>query len=953
MSVPPTVDPYVPRFNLRAFMPETDRRFFLLIFAILSSSLYIFSSEIVSLPLFPVGSEYTRCINQSFPPVSANTGAIGTLFYQCSALPARQEILWLLALELLVLGVAGLIYYWFLPAWIFRQKQLDPLPEKEFAKVRTYLENLREECKINICLQYVWNSNRSISPLVFGRRGRYYFFLPYGFLNVFSSGQMKIFRAIALHEIAHLRNKDVNKAYFAQSIWYSFIGIALLSFCGFSILALSSNFAAGSVFIFNEFIRILIMFAFVYLIRAAVLRSREVYADIEAAQWDGSPENIELAVGKLRPGRLFRWLEVHPHPDERKVYIKETQRVFRLKFWEAIGVGIAFGMAYLSLHDTFTTIGQLLSDWGLGMFFSPTYPDLGTLLLCLLVVLIIGQMIWHAALVARLQDRELSGTGWIGLCLAVGLVLGFFLSVYFTPLAVFYNVTPQILLVYFAPWVLSLVLGLAGFCKWLGLVASIWLEVVNNQRFFRIISGLSFVVASLILAVGFALFLQFLILTLGYLLPGHVNLTILTHLIFLKPLADLDFYWRLILQNFFVISLQRYYLCFTFIGLWALPLSSWFWYRKKRKRSTLQWALAGSPVQREEPPDLSNPFRLRAVILITLVGSILVYGPLVYIRFQELLYLRLGLAGLAVIGDGGNAMLVGPLLLSVDIWPYALAALAQACITAIIVLRVGRTGIISGLFGAFLGGILIVAGTIAIFSLLEGIGDNQYRFIFLYEVNWGAICALGIAMLIGMLRPGPHAQLKRHLLVSIPCILLICAIIFLPSLVMSLSNNQHKAATNIVQDGDFEVPIVVTDVSEQYTTGQFFGNWVVGSGEIELMGTRQVPAHGAQSVDLSSAGATMYQDLSTKSGANYSLSFAMAGDTECVTPAIKQLQVWWGGSVLVATLSFDIAGYMPTYMGWQYHTYEVHATTALTRLSFISLTPSACGPAIDGVTVKG
>ncbi len=165
---------------------------------------------------------------------------------------------------------------------------------------------------------------------------------------------------------------------------------------------------------------------------------------------------------------------------------------------------------------------------------------------------------------------------------------------------------------------------------------------------------------------------------------------------------------------------------------------------------------------------------------------------------------------------------------------------------------------------------------------------------------------------------------------------------------------QITPISDIVRDGGFEKPIVNNNSLgfEEYSAGQSFGAWTVASGSIDLIRTYWVSAHGAQSVDLDGSNAgIIYQHLSTLSGASYSLSFAMAGNPACA-PTVKQMQVWWGFT-LVATLSFDTTGHSTTNMGWRYHTYKVRARRAVTRLSFVSLTQSACGPALDSVTVKG
>jgi choice-of-anchor C domain-containing protein len=204
-----------------------------------------------------------------------------------------------------------------------------------------------------------------------------------------------------------------------------------------------------------------------------------------------------------------------------------------------------------------------------------------------------------------------------------------------------------------------------------------------------------------------------------------------------------------------------------------------------------------------------------------------------------------------------------------------------------------------------------------------------------------------------------HSLLKRHLLIFIPCILIIGAMIPLATFAKSASSDQHRMLTahavpnvQIVKDGSFEKPNVGGGVN--LVAGQTFGAWTVGSGDIDVVGTNWWMArNGVQSVDLNGLGpGSIYQDLSTNSGTQYSLSFALAGDPVC-GPQVKEMQVYWGTN-LVDDLMFDITGHSGTKMGWKVHKYQVQATGSTTRLSFVSLTQqSACGPALDSVTVKG
>ena len=148
----------------------------------------------------------------------------------------------------------------------------------------------------------------------------------------------------------------------------------------------------------------------------------------------------------------------------------------------------------------------------------------------------------------------------------------------------------------------------------------------------------------------------------------------------------------------------------------------------------------------------------------------------------------------------------------------------------------------------------------------------------------------------------------------------------------------------------FDTPSVSTVTT--IGSGQTLGAWTVDSGSIDL-----IPASfwsgmdGGQSIDLSGGAAgTIHADVPVAANQAYRVHFALAGNAGCGS-AVKRMEVRWNGALL-GTYSFDTTGHGNANMGWR--TFEVAApavaaTTA--RLSFVSLEPSACGPALDEITV--
>lgn len=151
------------------------------------------------------------------------------------------------------------------------------------------------------------------------------------------------------------------------------------------------------------------------------------------------------------------------------------------------------------------------------------------------------------------------------------------------------------------------------------------------------------------------------------------------------------------------------------------------------------------------------------------------------------------------------------------------------------------------------------------------------------------------------------------------------------------------SAGNIVINGSFEDPIVTNGAKWDIFTPGIPG-WTLSRGpsiELHRGVNGWLPAEGRQYVELDSdidgpggpmhgddASSAIYQDLSTLPGVWYDLEFAFSP-----RPGVSDnaLEVWWGGS-LIDTITASGAGLSNTQ--WTYHTYQVQASGATTRLEF-------------------
>jgi choice-of-anchor C domain-containing protein len=160
---------------------------------------------------------------------------------------------------------------------------------------------------------------------------------------------------------------------------------------------------------------------------------------------------------------------------------------------------------------------------------------------------------------------------------------------------------------------------------------------------------------------------------------------------------------------------------------------------------------------------------------------------------------------------------------------------------------------------------------------------------------------------------------------------------------------------NLVQNGSFESPSIwQTNSLVEYDAGSTaMPGWTVGGNSIDLVGENYWDAEdGDQSVDLSGAApGSVSQAVATTAGANYTLSWYMAGNTNC-GQSIKTMNVYWDGT-LVDSPTFNDSGDSNTSMGWVQLQLNVQAAGSSSVLEFADATPdmSECGAALDNVSL--
>ncbi|MCG8346465.1 MAG: M56 family metallopeptidase [Chloroflexales bacterium] len=750
-----------PRLDPFAFPSETTLRFILLIVAVISASLFMYSTLYVRYietqgRLEPIAVSARACWDQYEPSFSLSADELaitGNAFAQCTE-PLYTEFrnaAWLALGGIgILLCIASLLYSLF-PILIMWREGLTPLDmQADMEDVVVYLKNLCQEMGIHPPTFLQKPASRAIGGRAFGAFGRYYVVLPTGLLNWFDNNR-DAFRAVMLHELAHLRNRDVDKTYFAVAVSCAFVIAALIPFA-FNLLGNSSAQR------FIAIVQTITLVLLVYLTLAAVVRAREFYADVRASTYPGAQALSSLLATTLQPTfsawqattiamlerlphfKRHRWqfaFLLHPDASERRHILATTDRLFILDLWAAFGTGIAV----TAVHDTIaglsiTTLRPILGH------IDPWLESLAaSLVFALLVVGIIGIGVWRGTFATLIRNQHSTRSGKLGIGLGLGLIFGQILS--FDHIASIQDTlgleqadrAMQFTLTIFnLLWSVLLLLSLYYFFRWMAAGASIWLHIAIFSRSPRpyYIAGL--VVAGLWMTLWFEI--MFLIRNADVLLITPNSIAVLFNFIF---------FFSLILHD---ITLQPLTLI-ALVSLWAFPLSAWLWQvRRTNSTSGPTWGFLDQiPDQAHLPTQ--QPLQVHPAFMTGLMGG-LIYCVL-------LLILRLGLR----------------FLLPESVWEadefklvlfYAgyigLATLIQAGIAMKVARRIRSFGKFHGLFAAFTAGCVMALGALVTNLLFSGTVNAQFAWTtFSLTVNWGALLAL-LGMMI-LPKPSNQANLSQ------------------------------------------------------------------------------------------------------------------------------------------------------------------------------------------------
>ena len=558
------------RLNPFAFPSETDLRFILLIVCVLGASLWIYNlgiwrsnQDFLTSAATVINCEKSSGIQTAMleivtnnPKGNADFAAASAANARCIALFNLRESSRMLGGVALLLIVAGGIYLLF-PMWNRKRKRLVPLPLEDMPEVRTELAALSQEAELKKQPQFLWNPfNPVIEGLAFGHMGRYTVALTGGLIKQ-AYVNPPVFRAVIRHELAHLHNRDIDKTYFTIAIWWAFVITALVPFIAYLVPHSSSGLVFSDLtLLLDACLRVLALTALVLLMRNAVLRSRELYADARASLWEGPEGALDHVLESLPQSKYdHRWkilqiTQTHPDPSTRRALLRDSESLLQIGFWEALGAGIAAAIAFSGLDQLVTT----LSD---GLQISNIPGVLAGLVFGGLAAGVVGSGLWRATCASLLQGKTARGLGWIALGMLSGIIIGQFVSLSSIGDNLFNFNASGSALVAWITWGLILLLSMWLILCWIVIAATMWLQVTTSTSMLLWSSRVGLVIAGGFWAVCFGS-LIFLVSTLS------------TSSEFSNAILIIEFFLTivtLLLQPFFVIGL---------ISIWAFPFASLF-----------------------------------------------------------------------------------------------------------------------------------------------------------------------------------------------------------------------------------------------------------------------------------------------------------------------------------------------------------------------------------------
>jgi Zn-dependent protease with chaperone function len=295
-----------PRADRRIFSRGTTRRFLLLLIVMLAACPYLLRQ--VALVLSPE-DYYLRCLRAAGAgPGASDLEIRNALLFSEEFVGCRADVL-TDAMSIALIGTgavvaAAVVLYLLLPMWKGRRNRLESISKYAAAGrsatramlISHHLAQLADRSGIDRPPTFRVDPRAlSAGAVVFGAIGRYTVSLHSGLLTRWTSDP-RAFDAVVLHELAHIRNRDVDITYLTVALRRVFLVAVLIPFAavqGWLLLRIQDPSVERTYWpaeppdgrlAFSVFLA-----AMVYLTSAEILRNRELCADLDAVANGADP----------------------------------------------------------------------------------------------------------------------------------------------------------------------------------------------------------------------------------------------------------------------------------------------------------------------------------------------------------------------------------------------------------------------------------------------------------------------------------------------------------------------------------------------------------------------------------------------------------------------------------------------------------------------------------------
>ena len=314
-----------------ALPAETDLRFVLLVAAVLATALLLdhVAYSAVHDPAYQ--QAVSACRSRDADPLAVAA---------CLAPEDRLTAVWMLFGLACVAGAGVVVYLWVLPSWWLRGNDIKPYGTTD-PSLAEAIGEYSDAVGISRPRLFLRQS-RVPSAVALAVRRRPALVLNLGLLLQFRLDPPS-FRAVVLHELAHIRNGDVGRTFVALALVVALglvAGVPYLMALGVSLLGPPTP-DHDPLYILGVVWRAVVMPLIVLVTLAAVLRARELFADARCAAWQGDPSALARVLSRLKDGPTGSgWLAMHPAPAERRAALEEPRRLFATHRTDAFAVGV-------------------------------------------------------------------------------------------------------------------------------------------------------------------------------------------------------------------------------------------------------------------------------------------------------------------------------------------------------------------------------------------------------------------------------------------------------------------------------------------------------------------------------------------------------------------------------------------------------------------------------------